>query len=125
MQSPLNHLRSLSSLSRPVPGGTLRLRLAHEPGWLAAPALALPIISLQPRASVLGIAGIAGTLQIDAASAVVLPGLVLPAPPGTGEVQVSVPPLPALIGFELWAQGLLLGARPAFTPAVHERVLVP
>ena len=119
----MNHLRSATTLSAPSLGGQLRVRFAHEPGISAGIKLCMPIVALQDRSAPLHIAGIAGTWQLDINSSVVLPPLSLPAPAGTAETVVAVPMQPALIGLDLFAQGLILGASPAFTPVVHERIL--
>jgi hypothetical protein len=49
----------------------------------------------------------------------------MPAPTGTATLSVAVPPLPDLVGFEIFVQGLAFGAGKVdgFTNAVEERIL--
>lgn len=119
----MNQLRAATTLSAPVPGGQLRVRFAHEPGFAAAGTPCVPMLALLPRSAPLPIGGIAGEWQLDINTTVTLPLLVLPAPAGTAESVVAVPAWPGLIGLDLYAQGLLLGGAPGFTPVVHERIL--
>jgi hypothetical protein len=75
------------------------------------------------RSAPLQVAGIRGTLQVDVATAAVLPLQTLVPPAGIAELAVNIPLLSALLGLDLYAQGLLLAPSPAFTATMHERVL--
>ncbi len=122
-QHRVNHLRSATSLALPTPGGQLQVRFANEPGFATGPALCIPILTVQRRATPLPVPGIRGTLQVDLTTSALLPLLTLPAPAGTATSTFAIPVQPGLLGFDLYVQGLVFGATLAFTPAVHERVL--
>jgi hypothetical protein len=107
----------------PTPGGQLQLRLAHDPGIATGNTLGIPILTLAARPTPLRVPGIGGTLQIDMTTAVLLAPMVFPATVGTGVATFPVPAQAGLLGFDLYAQGLLLNTAAMFTPAVHERIL--
>lgn len=123
LQHRWNHQRSASSLTAPTPGGQLQVRYAHDPGIATGNTLCIPILTLARRPSPLRVPGIAGSLQIDMTTAVLLPALVFPAPTGTATSAFAIPVQPGLLGFDLHGQGLMLNTAAMFSPAIHERIL--
>ena len=118
-----NHHRSATSLVMPTAGGQMQVRYAHEPGYASGNAVCIPILALQRRFTPLAVPGIRGLLQIDLTTSIAMPLLAFPATTGTAVSSFSIPAIPGLLGFDLYAQGLVFGPTPGWTPAVHERVL--
>lgn len=119
----INHLRSATALTPARLGGQLEVRFANEPGYAAAPAACLPVVAFAPRAVPLAVPGLRGTWQLDPNSAIVLPLLSLPSPTGTAVLQIAIPPVPGLVGLELYIQGILLGSTAGFSPGIAERIM--
>lgn len=118
-----NHLRSATSLTQPMAGGQMDVRYAHEPGFASGNAVCIPLLALQKRYTPLAVPGIRGLLQIDLNTAVAMPYLVFPATTGLATSSFAIPNIPGLLGFDLYAQGLVFAAQPGWTPPVHERVM--
>ncbi|MCU0862982.1 MAG: VCBS repeat-containing protein [Planctomycetes bacterium] len=123
LQHRSNHQRSASSLTAPTPGGQMQVRYAHDPGIATGNTLCIPILTLARRPTPLRVPGIAGSLQIDMTTAVLLPALVFPAPNGTATSAFAIPLQPGLLGFDLHGQGVMLNTAAMFSPAIHERIL--
>lgn len=119
----VNHLRSATSTQLVTTGGQMAVRYAHEPGYAAGNTICIPLLSLDRRSTPLAVPGFEGTLQIDLLQSVLLPFLALPAPSGTATSSFAIPNAPHLLGFDLYAQGLVLAGKIAWTPATHERIL--
>ncbi|MCB9879157.1 MAG: VCBS repeat-containing protein [Planctomycetes bacterium] len=119
----MNHLRSATSRVPVTTGGQMVIGYASEPGFAAADALCIPILSLARRSTPLSVPGFEGTLQIDMTQAVLMPVLPLSAPGGTADSAFAIPNAPVLRGFDLFAQGVIFTTRVAWTPAIHERIL--
>lgn len=118
-----NHHRSATSTVLPTTGGSMEIRYAHEPGYASGNAVCIPLLALQKRYTPLAIPGISGWLQIDLTTAVALPYLIFPATTGLATSSFAIPNIPGLLGFDLYAQGLVFSPEPGWTPAVHERVM--
>ena len=118
-----NRLRDAASLQPVQPGGQLRVSLRVAPEVPGPNTVFLPCFSFGSGPSV-SVPGLAGKLQLSAATASLV--AVLPAPTGSVTWSANIPASPAFVGLELCTQAIVLGPHvpPGFTNMVYERVLL-
>lgn len=116
-----NHHRHVAAPAAPAIGTTFSFEVFTEPGYLAAPALAMPFAATAPASIEVPGLGWVGLLPGNAQP---LPWLVLPAGAGTAAGAIAVPNLPTLVGLEVFFQAILLrtDGSLATTNAIAEQV---